>query len=160
MPDIVDAATRSRMMSSIRGKNTKPERKLRSLLWRAGFRFRLHAKNIIGRPDIVLPMWRAVVFVHGCFWHAHTGCRFFRPPDTRAEFWSTKLASNQARDRRVCEQLRSAGWRVFVVWECAMRADDVATAAALEFELRDASNPGCEIRGDNIAGIENVPLSR
>lgn len=152
MPDIVDSATRSRMMSSIRGKDTKPELRLRSLLWRAGFRFRLHARHVPGRPDLVLPKWRAVVFVHGCFWHGHSGCRYFRVPDTRPEFWRTKFSDNKARDLRVTEQLIAAGWRVFVVWECAMRANELKTASALEALIRSGSGPAYELREDLASG--------
>jgi len=120
MADIVDAATRSRMMSGIRGKNTRPERHIRSLLHRQGFRFRLHVRDLPGRPDIVLPRYRAVLFVHGCFWHGHH-CPFFRLPATRPEFWEAKIARNRENDRCAQDALAAAGWRVGTVWECALR---------------------------------------
>lgn len=120
--DVVDPLTRSRMMSGIRGKDTKPELAVRRYLHRAGFRYRLHAAHLPGRPDLVLPRYRAVVFVHGCFWHAHQGCHYFRIPATRHEFWATKLAANSARDDRDIAALREAGWRVAIIWECALRA--------------------------------------
>ena len=121
MSDIVDAATRSRMMSGIRGKHTKPELVVRRFLHRAGFRFRLHDGRLPGRPDLVLPRHRAVVNVHGCFWHRHPGCRFAYMPATNREFWREKLEGNAARDRLNEKVLRARGWRVFTVWECEAR---------------------------------------
>ncbi|MDQ7981389.1 very short patch repair endonuclease [Paraburkholderia sp. SARCC-3016] len=120
MVDIVDAATRSRMMSGIRGRNTKPEILIRSLLHRRGFRFRLDARDLPGRPDIVLPRYRAVVFVHGCFWHGHD-CHLFKWPQTRVEFWREKIDRNRSNDAKVTAALRERGWRVATVWECALR---------------------------------------
>lgn len=120
MPDIVDAATRSRMMRGIRGKNTRPELLVRSHLHGAGFRFSLHRRTLPGCPDIVLRRYRAVVLVHGCFWHGHN-CPSFRLPDTRSEFWATKIARNRANDDRAVTELRAKGWRVAIVWECALR---------------------------------------
>src|SRR5687768_5572518 len=118
MADIVDPRTRSRMMSGIRGKNTKPELAVRSYLHRRGLRFRLHGRGLPGRPDLVLPRFRAVVFVHGCFWHQHEGCRFAYSPVSNRRFWEAKLRGNAERDRRHAIALAEAGWRVFVVWEC------------------------------------------
>lgn len=120
MTDVVDSVTRSRMMSGIRARNTKPETLIRSLLHRQGFRFRLHARNLPGKPDIVFRRHRAVIFVHGCFWHRHD-CQLFKWPRTRAEFWREKLGNNQANDHRVHNALIAAGWRVGIVWECAIR---------------------------------------
>lgn len=119
MTDVVDRATRSRMMSGIRGRDTKPEKRVRSFLHRAGLRFRLHT-SLPGKPDLVFPKHRAVVFVHGCFWHRHTGCRYATTPSSNAEFWQKKFDENVARDRRVARQLRKEGWRVFVMWECQL----------------------------------------
>jgi DNA mismatch endonuclease (patch repair protein) len=118
--DIVDSAVRSRMMRAIGSKNTKQEVSLRKLLHRKGFRYRLHSRNVPGKPDIVFPAHRAVVFVHGCFWHGHD-CSLFRLPGTRPEFWSAKIARNGQRDSEVLGQLDSLGWRHLVVWECAIR---------------------------------------
>lgn len=112
-------------MSGIGGKNTKPELLVRKALFAAGFRFRLHRKDLPGRPDVVLPGRRVVVFVHGCFWHAHQSCPYAKTPATRREFWEAKLAANVERDRRTREALLSAGWRVLVVWECATRSSGV-----------------------------------
>jgi len=105
-------------MSRIRGADTAPERIVRSRLHRLGFRFRLHAKNLPGRPDIVLPAHRAVVLVHGCFWHRHARCKYAYRPKSRSKFWKQKFRKNVLRDRRVLMELRSQGWRVQVVWEC------------------------------------------
>ena len=111
MVDIVDSATRSRMMSGIRGRNTKPEVLIRSLLHRQGFRFRLDARDLPGRPDIVLPRYRAVVLVHGCFWHGHD-CHLFKWPQTRPEFWREKIGRNRSNDDKVRAALLAGGWRV------------------------------------------------
>ena len=105
-------------MRNVRGKNTTPEMRVRSALYRAGYRFRLHRKDLPGRPDIVLPRLRAAIFVHGCFWHRHPGCRAASSPSTRAVFWQEKFARNVERDRRTIEALEADGWRVHVVWEC------------------------------------------
>lgn len=118
--DIVDAKTRSRMMSNIRGKDTKPELTLRRALHARGFRYRLHIKGLPGHPDLVFPKHRSVVFVHGCFWHRHRGCPKATTPATRVEFWQKKFAGNTERDCRNIDQLRKAGWRVLVVWECEL----------------------------------------
>ncbi|WP_290526084.1 very short patch repair endonuclease [Alcanivorax sp.] len=126
MADIVDPATRSRMMAGIRGKNTRPELLIRSALHRAGFRFRLHVARLPGSPDIVLPKYKAVLFVHGCFWHRHVGCRYASTPATRPEFWADKFKANTDRDRRNYRQLLDAGWRVFTIWECGIRHEPEA----------------------------------
>lgn len=118
--DVVTPETRSRMMAGIRGKDTKPELLIRSALHRAGFRFRLHQASLPGKPDLVLPRYRAVIFVHGCFWHGH-GCHLFRWPGTREAFWREKIGRNIARDSRQMADLAGAGWRVAVVRECAIK---------------------------------------
>ena len=120
MADVVDPATRSRMMSGIRGKNTKPELLIRKALHARGFRYRLHCKDLPGNPDLCLPKFRAVIFVHGCFWHGH-GCHLFKWPKTRPEFWREKIGRNQAIDAASSAKLLAAGWRVAAVWECAMK---------------------------------------
>lgn len=120
MTDIVDSETRSRMMSGIRGKNTKPEILIRRLLHARGFRFRLHARELPGKPDIVMPRYHAVIFVHGCFWHGHD-CPLFRLPGTRPDFWRDKIARNQGNDQKAQAALLHDGWRVGTVWECAVR---------------------------------------
>lgn len=108
------------MMSRIKGRNTKPEILVRGLLHRKGFRFRLHVQKLPGQPDIVLPRYNAVVFVHGCFWHGHD-CPLYRLPDTRQDFWREKIERNKAGDLRARDALIAAGWRVAVIWECALR---------------------------------------
>lgn len=118
MVDIVPPEVRSRMMARIRGRDTLPERLVRSYLHRAGLRFRLHAPDLPGRPDIVLPRWHAVVFVHGCFWHRHTGCPRCTTPSSNPAFWQAKFSANVERDQRKAAALRRLGWRVFTVWEC------------------------------------------
>ena len=118
MKDRLTKAERSWNMSRIRGKNTTPEKVVRSLLHRMGFRFRLHGSKLPGRPDIVLAKHRTVVFVHGCFWHRHRGCRNCTTPTNRREWWVAKLEGNAARDRVRAKELRKLGWRVVVVWEC------------------------------------------
>jgi DNA mismatch endonuclease (patch repair protein) len=120
MVDVVDIATRSRMMSGIRGKNTKPEILVRSMLHRQGFRFRLHDRTLPGKPDIVFPRYHAVIFVHGCFWHGHE-CRLFKWPETRPEFWREKIMRNRYLDHKSQEALLTNGWRVGIVWECTLR---------------------------------------
>ena len=121
MADIVDRATRSRMMSGIGAIDTRPEMAVRSYLHRAGLRFRLHRPDLPGRPDIVLPRWRSVLFVHGCFWHRHPGCRFAYTPKSNVRFWHKKFEGNVARDRRNVAQLRAVGWRVHTIWGCQIK---------------------------------------
>lgn len=121
MMDIVSKEVRRKMMSGIKGKNTKPEMQVRSLLHRMGYRFRLHSKNLPGKPDIVLPKYRTVIFVHGCFWHRHEGCRFAYTPKSKLEFWNSKFNANVARDENARNKLREVGWEVLVVWECSVR---------------------------------------
>ncbi|PMW99845.1 very short patch repair endonuclease [Pseudomonas sp. FW215-R2] len=121
MTDVVDVATRSKMMAGIRGKNTKPEILIRKALHAQGFRFRLHVKDLPGTPDLVLPKYRAVIFIHGCFWHGHA-CRYFKVPQTRPEFWLEKIGKNQRRDNQQEDALEAMGWRVLVLWECAIRS--------------------------------------
>lgn len=135
MIDVVDPATRSRMMAGIRGRNTKPELLVRSGLHRMGFRFRLHGKGLPGRPDMVFASRRAVIEVRGCFWHGHD-CPLFRWPATRPEFWREKIAANIARDARNRQALLDQGWRLAEVWECQLKGprrrpvDDIITELA------------------------------
>lgn len=119
--DVVDKTTRSRMMSGIKSQHTKPELVIRSMLHGDGFRFRLHHKGFPGKPDLVLAKYRTAIFVHGCFWHVHEGCHFFKWPSTRVEFWTQKLKANQSRDKHNTQRVLDMGWRVMIVWECATR---------------------------------------
>ncbi len=120
MPDTVIPAVRSRMMSRIRSKNTQPEIAIRQGLHALGFRFRLHRPDLPGKPDIVLPKYRAVILVHGCFWHGHN-CTLFRWPRTRQAWWRTKIEGNRTRDARNQQALVEEGWRVLAIWECALK---------------------------------------
>ncbi|BDS05559.1 hypothetical protein NT6N_05990 [Oceaniferula spumae] len=124
MADIFSKEKRSWVMSQIRGKNTKPERLVRSLLHRQGYRFTINATNnkkLPGKPDIVLPKYHTVIFVHGCFWHGHPDCPSFRIPKTRPDFWQEKITKNRDRDQTAATQLRKAGWNVVTIWECELR---------------------------------------
>jgi DNA mismatch endonuclease (patch repair protein) len=120
MVDVLSAQQRSFNMSRIRGRDTKPELLLRRGLHARGFRFRLHRRDLPGRPDLVFPGRRAVIFVHGCFWHGHD-CPMCQLPATRADFWRKKIEGNRARDQAAASALAAAGWRVLIVWECAVR---------------------------------------
>ena len=135
MTDTLTPAKRSWNMSRIRSRDTAPEKAVRSLLHRLGFRFRLQAQRLPGKPDIVLARHRTAVFVHGCFWHRHPGCRDATTPGTRTAWWLAKFERNVARDTAVRAALRAAGWRVVVVWECELR-DPVRLAARLRRLLR------------------------
>lgn len=140
MPDIVDRATRSRMMAGIGSRNTVPELVLRRALHARGLRYRLHDRGLPGTPDLVFPRFRAVCFVHGCFWHRHAGCQYATSPTTRPEFWQTKFDSNVERDRRNRYELLAAGWRVAIVWECALRKQGtIGIAPKLDEWLRGDS---------------------
>lgn len=126
MTDIVDPATRSKIMASIRGKNTKPELRVRRGLHKLGLRFRLHCRDLPGSPDLVFPKYRVALFVHGCFWHRHASCRLAYTPSANEREWGDKLEANVARDRRQIALLQETGWRVLVIWECALRANDLS----------------------------------
>lgn len=119
--DVVDAATRSRMMKGIRSKDTQPEITVRKYLHAQGFRYRLHSRKLPGSPDLVLPRYRVAIFVHGCFWHRHRGCKYATTPSSNAERWKLKFDANTERDARKEAMLRAAGWKVLVVWECELR---------------------------------------
>ena len=133
-------------MSGIRGRDTGPERLIRGALHRLGFRFRLHAKSVPGRPDLVLPRYGAAVFVHGCFWHGHD-CSLFRLPGTRRQFWRAKIRRNAERDAEVALQLKQQGWRQLTIWECAFRGPG---QLGLEETVRRAARwiTSCRTRGD------------
>lgn len=124
MADIFTPEKRSEVMSRIKGRNTKPEIAVRSMLHRLGYRFTVNGpknRRFPGRPDIVLPKHKVALFVHGCFWHGHEGCRDFRVPKSRTEFWENKISSNQSRDRRVIASLHLMGWKVVTIWACEMK---------------------------------------
>jgi DNA mismatch endonuclease (patch repair protein) len=128
--DTVDRATRSRIMSAVGRKDTGAELLLRSVLHRAGLRYRLHERSLPGSPDLVFPRFRAVIFVHGCYWHSH-GCYRSTVPKSRRKFWADKFAANRARDSRNERLLVENGWRVLIVWECALRGKGAKSTAAI-----------------------------
>lgn len=121
MADVHNKATRSYNMSRIRSKDTKPEMLVRRFLHAHGFRYRLHVKHLPGKPDIVLPKYKTVIFVHGCFWHGHEGCRYFVVPKTRTEWWLDKINSNVGNDAAKRVLLKEAGWDVIQIWECELK---------------------------------------
>ena len=131
--DIVDSARRSEMMSRIKARHTEPEIAVRRIAHGLGLRFRLHRKDLPGCPDLVFPRFRAAVFVHGCFWHRHAGCRYAYTPKTRVAFWTEKFSRNVARDRRAAEALRTRGWRVLVIWECEAGSGPTVEGLLLDF---------------------------
>lgn len=149
MPDVVDAATRSRMMAGIRGKDTQPEMAVRRGLHALGFRFRLHDSKLPGKPDLVLPKYRSVIFVNGCFWHGHD-CHLFKMPKSATEFWRQKIARNAERDREASSKLHTGGWKVGVVWECALKGRMRLDWALVLQDIEDwltLSNADLDIRG-------------
>lgn len=121
MADIVSPEKRSQMMAGIRGQDTKPEITVRRLLFAKGYRFRLRLKDLPGKPDIVLPKYNAIIFIHGCFWHGHQACSLFRMPKSKQGFWSDKISANIIRDEKNIAKLLEMGWRVCTVWECALK---------------------------------------
>jgi DNA mismatch endonuclease, patch repair protein len=143
MVDIVDKHTRSRMMSGIRGKNTKPELFIRSQLHLLGFRFRIHYTKLPGKPDIALPKYRALILVHGCFWHGHD-CHLFKWPKSNRRFWRDKIESNIQRDADHRKYYADAGWRTLVVWECALKGAGRMAPEELMYEVRDWVLNNCE----------------
>lgn len=137
MVDVVSPQVRSQIMSGIRGKNTKPELLIRSALHNSGFRFRLHSKGLPGKPDLVFSRYHAVLFVHGCFWHGHD-CNLFRWPQSRESFWKEKIGRNARRDREQIDKLLAMGFRVGIIWECALKGRerlplDVVTGLCAEW---------------------------
>lgn len=136
MADVHDAEQRSANMRAIRHKDTKPEMQIRRLLFASGFRFRLHVKSLPGSPDIVLAKHRVAIFVHGCFWHGH-GCHLFKVPSTRTEFWMGKIQANRDRDYRHEEKLRSMGWRILIIWECALKGKERRSTADISSKIGD-----------------------
>lgn len=154
MADVVSPEKRSQMMAGIKSGNTSPELAVRKTLHAAGFRFRLHKRDLPGRPDIVLPKYKTAIFVNGCFWHGHENCRLFRLPKSRTEFWETKITGNRARDARDIQALQHLGWKSVVVWECAVkgkgRLSDQLLSNALKEALVSNKNPMIEVRGTTL----------
>jgi DNA mismatch endonuclease vsr len=131
--DRISPEQRSQNMAQVKSKNTKPEMLVRSLLHRMGYRFRLHIKTLPGHPDVVLPRYKAVIFVHGCFWHRHEGCKRATMPATRTEFWRKKIDGNQSRDRRNLTALEELGYRCLVIWQCEMKDIEALKMRLSEF---------------------------
>lgn len=152
MSDLVDTATRSRMMSGIRGTDTRLELLIRKGMHARGYRFRLYDNDLPGKPDMVFPRYHAVIFIHGCFWHAHQ-CRLFKWPSSREDFWRKKLIGNRRRDEKNIESLTALGWRVLVIWECALRVPKKNRASETNKILQKAAKwltsrrKYCEIAG-------------
>ena len=121
MSDVITPEQRHKNMAAVHSASTKPELYLRYALWRLGFRYRVNDKRLPGRPDIVLPKYRTVVFVHGCFWHGHTDCKYYSVPKTNTDFWVAKVARNKERDQEVWRKLEALGWSVIIVWECQLK---------------------------------------
>ncbi len=135
MPDTLTKEQRHKNMAAIHSSSTKPELKLRLALWSLGFRYRVNDKRLPGTPDIVLPKYRTVIFVHGCFWHGHKDCKYYTVPKTHTEFWTAKITRNQQRDQEVWRQLEAKGWYVIIVWECELkkpRLEDTVNSVAAE----------------------------
>ena len=122
MADVHDKKTRSYNMSRIKAKNTKPEMLVRRFLHANGFRYRLHVKDLPGKPDIVLPKYKTVIFVHGCFWHGHKGCKYYVIPKTKTEWWLNKINGNIANDRKAERALKKEGWKILTLWECDLKS--------------------------------------
>ena len=136
MSDVHTPEQRSYNMSRIRSKNTKPEEFVRKYLFSRGFRYRKNDSNLPGKPDIVLPKYKTVIFVNGCFWHGHTGCKYFVWPKNNAEFWKNKIESNVSRDRKKTEALEEQGWKVIIVWECELKKDAEIALSRIVKEMR------------------------
>jgi DNA mismatch endonuclease (patch repair protein) len=131
---------RSWNMSRIRSKNTKPEKRLRSLLHRVGYRFRINVKRLPGSPDIALPKYRTIIFVHGCFWHRHTGCKYAYTPKSRIEFWENKFRNTIERDQKKANALEASGWQVLVVWECELKNNPQVVLMSIIEKLKEVRN--------------------
>ena len=138
MTDVHNTETRSYNMSQIKGKDTKPEDIVRKYLFSKGFRYRKNVSNLPGKPDIVLPKYKICIFVNGCFWHKHEGCKYFVWPKNNAEFWKEKIEKNTARDTQNFARLESEGWRVLIIWECQLKA---------------------KVRAQSLKELENILLS-
>lgn len=145
MVDFLTKEERSARMARIRPSNTQPERRLRSELHRLGLRFRLNNRLLPGKPDLVLPKYKAVVFVHGCFWHRHAGCSIATTPKSNTDFWLAKFARNVARDKRVVGELSAIGWNVVIAWECELQSGIRAQSKAAAIATKIGK---CECKGD------------
>lgn len=160
MVDFLTPAQRSERMSRIRGKDSQPELALRRVLHRLGLRYRLHAKGLPGKPDLVFPRYKTVVFVHGCFWHRHDGCKIATIPKSNTPFWIEKFGKNVARDTRVGAELTALGWHVLVVWECELTPSKVElTGAGLAERIRISKSAGPDLIITEPARKARLPIS-
>ncbi|RUS48859.1 very short patch repair endonuclease [Cohnella sp. AR92] len=139
MVDTLTTEQRSKMMSKIKAKNTMPEMTVRKYLHSKGFRYRLHDKKLPGKPDIILPKYKTAIFIHGCFWHAHEGCKYYRPPKSNTEYWMKKIEGNVLRDQKKQGALQDMGWKVIVVWECELKRDATERCSVLVEQIADSN---------------------
>lgn len=135
MADVHSIKVRSYNMSQIKGKNTKPEILVRKFLHSMGFRYRLHDKTLFGKPDIVLRKYKSLIFINGCFWHAHENCRYFIIPKTKTEWWTNKLLGNREKDQKNILELTNQGWKIFVIWECELKKNSLDRLEKLVVEI-------------------------
>lgn len=156
MTDIMDPQTRSALMARIKGRNTKPELIVQRSLHKSGFRFRLNVGKLPGSPDIVLPKWRIAIFVHGCFWHRHPGCRKATTPSTNADFWDNKFQANVHRDKRALAELASLNWRTAIIWECALTSKHAA--GAIDQLVRWIQD--CEVEHFVVGGLDTKTIKQ
>ncbi|MBY3433758.1 DNA mismatch endonuclease Vsr [Rhizobium laguerreae] len=157
MVDTVAPEVRSRMMAAVKSKDTSIETAVRKALHAAGFRYRIHKKIGKSRPDILLPKHSAAIFVHGCFWHGHAGCRYSRTPKSNIEFWTTKIERNMVRDAHNEEEMAGMGWRVALVWECAIKDLGVAQVSGRIADWLRGRSERLEIKSDGVTGGANRP---
>lgn len=143
MADVHEPHIRSYNMSRIRSKDSKPEMIVRRFLHRSGLRFRLHVKDLPGKPDVVMKKYRAVVFVHGCFWHGHEGCRYAAVPKTRTEWWLKKIDKTKEKDKANADALTRMGWRVFEIWECELRGNETLKLTGLADQVKSLHVESC-----------------
>jgi len=142
--DVHSSEVRSFNMSQIKGKDTKPEQIVRKYLHKLGYRFRLHVKDLPGKPDIVLPKYKTIIFINGCFWHGHHGCRYFKVPKTRSDWWLNKINGNVSRDLKNEQTLIRAGWKVVVIWECGLKRNNLHETFVYLLNIINTSNKSNE----------------
>lgn len=142
MTDVHDIKTRSYNMSRIRGKNTQPELIVRKFLFSKGLRYKLHDNNLPGKPDIVLPRYKKIILIHGCFWHGHEGCRYFVIPKTRTEWWVSKIRRNKETDLKTIDALQKMGWSIKIIWECELNSPVKEKTLNETFEFIKIENSG------------------
>ena len=157
MTDIYAQDKRSEIMSKIRSKDTKPELFIRELLFNAGFRYRLHRTDLSGKPDLVLPKFRTVIFINGCFWHGHDGCSRSKLPSKHQDFWEEKIRENRARDKKVEQQLLSSGWRILIIWQCGCLKTKKDRLLALIKEFLIGDKLFGQIEKKDIAQLSSKP---